>query len=158
MKTKIFLSKLNKNLKSDEYIKYILSKYFDFEFDKISIVKNKNGKPYLSDSKLNYSISHKNKYIIAIVSNEEIGIDMEIINDKNRLKIADKYFFKQEIDYINLASTIFEKNVRFLELWTKKEAYIKRYGLNLSYINRINSLKEDIFTTRIDDLIISICI
>lgn len=154
MKTKkIFLAKLTKKIKSDDYIKYILSTYYSYDFDEIDIKRTSNKKPYIKN--IHYSVSHKGSYIVAIVSDSEIGIDMEIVDDNYREKIVDKYFSKSERDYI--LSHNDEKNVKFFEVWTKKEAYIKKMNLTLADIKKIDTSNENIFTFRLSDIIISVC-
>jgi len=157
MKTYIFLSSLNKKIKTDDYVKYILSKYYFMNFADIEIIRGQNGKPYIKNSDIKYSVSHKKDYIVAVFSHDEIGIDIEILTDKDYSGIVNRYFFEDERKYILTPISELEKNKRFFEIWTKKEAYIKKYDLNISYIKKIDSLKEDIETFKINDLIISVC-
>jgi len=158
MKTcKIFFAKLNKKLNSQDFIKYILYKYYGYDFEKIDIPRTKNGKPYIKDSKLSFNVSHCADAIIAIVGSgyDSVGIDMEIIRNKDREKIIERFFQKEEIDFINSS---YDKNLEFYKIWTKKEAYIKKNALNMTYISKINILKEKIYTFTIEDMLVSICI
>ena len=158
MKTcKIFFAKLNKKLNSQDFIKYILYKYYDYDFEKIDIQRTKNGKPYIKDSKLNFNVSHSADAIIAIVGlgYDSLGIDMEVLRNKNREKIIKRFFQKDEIAFINSSE---DKNLEFYRIWTKKEAYIKKNALNMTYISKINVLKEKVYTFTIDNIIVSVCI
>ena len=158
MKTcKIFFAKLNKKLNSQDFIKYILYKYYDYDFEKIDIQRTKNGKPYIKDSKLNFNVSHSADAIIAIVGlgYDSLGIDMEVLQNKDREKIIKRFFKKDEIAFINSSE---DKNLEFYRIWTKKEAYIKKNALNMTYISKINVLKEKVYTFTIDNIIISVCI
>ena len=158
MKTcKIFFAKLNKKLNSQDFIKYILYKYYDYDFEKIDIQRTKNGKPYIKDSKLNFNVSHSADAIIAIVGlgYDSLGIDMEVLRNKNREKIIKRFFQKDEIAFIN---SLEDKNLEFYRIWTKKEAYIKKNALNMTYISKINVLKEKVYTFTIDNIIVSFCI
>lgn len=158
MKTcKIFFAKLNKKLNSQDFIKYILYKYYDYDFEKIDIQRTKNGKPYIKDSKLNFNVSHSADAIIAIVGlgYDSLGIDMEVLQNKDREKIIKRFFQKDEIAFINSSE---DKNLEFYRIWTKKEAYIKKNALNMTYISKINVLKEKVYTFTIDNIIISVCI
>lgn len=157
MKTYIFLSRLNKKIKTDDYVKYILSKYYFMNFTDIEIIRGQNGKPYIKNSDIKYSVSHKKNYMVAVFSYDEIGIDIEILTDKDYSGIVDRYFFEDEREYILSSISKLEQNKRFFEIWTKKEAYIKKYALNISYIKKIDSLREDIKTFKMNDLIISVC-
>ena len=158
MKTcKIFFAKLNKKLNSQNFIKYILYKYYGYDFEKIDIQRTKNGKPYIKDSKLNFNVSHSADAIIAIVGlgYDSLGIDMEVLQNKDREKIIKRFFQKDEIAFINSSE---DKNLEFYRIWTKKEAYIKKNALNMTYISKINVLKEKVYTFTIDNIIVSVCI
>ena len=158
MKTcKIFFAKLNKKLNSQDFIKYILYKYYGYDFEKIDIQRTKNGKPYIKDSKLNFNVSHSTDAIIAIVGlgYDSLGIDMEVLQNKDRKKIIKRFFQKDEIAFINSSE---DKNLEFYRIWTKKEAYIKKNALNMTYISKINVLKEKIDTFIIDNMVVSVCI
>ena len=158
MKTcKIFFAKLNKKLNSQDFIKYILYKYYGYDFEKIDIQRTKNGKPYIKDSKLNLNVSHSADAIIAIVGlgYDSLGIDMEVLQNKDREKIIKRFFQKDEIAFINSSE---DKNLEFYRIWTKKEAYIKKNALNMTYISKINVLKEKVYTFTIDNIIVSVCI
>ena len=101
-------------------------------------------------------MSHKKNYIVAVVSDKEVGIDLEIIDDKYRKNIVDRYFFDDEKKYINYFDEEDKKNIRFFEIWTKKEAFIKKNALNLSFIKKINVMNENILTFMFQNLVISV--
>ena len=154
---KIFFAKLNKKLNSQDFIKYILYKYYGYDFEKIDIQRTKNGKPYIKDSNLRFNVSHSGDAIIAIVGlgYDSVGIDMEVILNKDREKIIKRFFQKEEIEFINSSD---DKNLEFYRIWTKKEAYIKKNALNMTFISKINVLKEKIYTFIIENMMVSICI
>lgn len=87
------------------------------------ILKSKNGKPYLENSNIFYNISHKNKMVGLIISNSEVGLDIECVDTENiKRKSTLKYFFtEKERESIT-------NNEELLTLWTKKESYIKLNG------------------------------
>ena len=148
---------MNKKLNSQDFIKYILYKYYGYDFEKIDIQRTKNGKPYIKDSKLSFNVSHSGDAIIAIVGlgYDSVGIDMEVILNKDREKLFKRFFQKEEIEFINSSD---DKNLEFYNIWTKKEAYIKKNALNMTYISKINILKEKIDTFIIDNMVVSVCI
>lgn len=118
------------------------------------ILKSKNGKPYLENSNIFYNISHKNKMVGLIISNSEVGLDIEYIDTENiKRKSTLKYFFtEKERESIT-------NNEELLTLWTKKESYIKLNGGMLRDaigldINNINVIYD---TFKLDDYIITIC-
>lgn len=84
------------------------------------ISKSINGKPYIDNSNIFYNISHKNKMVGLIISNSEVGLDIEYIDTENiKRESTLKYFFtEKERESITT-------NEDLLTLWTKKESYIK---------------------------------
>ena len=118
------------------------------------ILKSKNGKPYLENSNIFYNISHKNKMVGLIISNSEVGLDIEYIDTESiKRQSTLKYFFtEKERESIT-------NNEELLTLWTKKESYIKLNGGMLRDaigldINNINVIYD---TFKLDDYIITIC-
>ena len=90
------------------------SKYFD-------VYKDKNGKPYLNNSKRHISVTHFDGWTLVATSNKPIGIDVERIR-----KIDDALW-----EYLNIKRS---NRFSFFKEWTKREAYIKRNNLNLGDI------------------------
>lgn len=118
------------------------------------ILKSKNGKPYLENSNIFYNISHKNKMVGLIISNSEVGLDIEYIDTESiKRQSTLKYFFtEKERESIT-------NNEELLTLWTKKESYIKLNGGMLRDvigldINNINVIYD---TFKLDNYIITIC-
>ena len=118
------------------------------------ILKSKNGKPYIDNSNIFYNISHKNKMVGLIISDSEVGLDIEYVDTENiKRKSTLKYFFtEKERESIT-------NNEELLTLWTKKESYIKLNGGMLRDaigldINNINVIYD---TFKLDNYIITIC-
>ncbi len=107
-------------------INFIKTKYFvnsDVEVDK-------HGKPYFVNSDLKFNLSHSGRYVVAAVSDYEVGIDIQKKKaDKHR--IAEKNFLQGECAYINAGKNDEERHQRFCEVWTLKEAYLKNIGMGL---------------------------
>lgn len=118
------------------------------------ISKSINGKPYIDNSNIFYNISHKNKMVGLIISNSEVGLDIEYIDTENiKRESTLKYFFtEKERESITT-------NEELLTLWTKKESYIKLNGGMLRDaigldINNTNVIYD---TFKLDNYIITIC-
>ena len=115
----------------------ILENYFFMDTTKVEYIYNEFGKPYIKDSNLYFSLSHSNGVIALAVSKEEIGLDIEIIKDvKDNLAL--KVMNEAEYNiYKGLSKN--DKISYFYEVWTSKEAYVKKLGsaltLNPSNIN-----------------------
>ena len=113
-----------------------------------------NGKPYIDNSNIFYNISYKNKMVGLIISDSEVGLDIEYVDTENiKRKSTLKYFFtEKERESIT-------NNEELLTLWTKKESYIKLNGGMLRDaigldINNINVIYD---TFKLDNYIITIC-
>ncbi|CCZ58717.1 putative phosphopantetheinyl transferase [Clostridium sp. CAG:710] len=113
-----------------------------------------NGKPYIDNSNIFYNISHKNKMVGLIISDSEVGLDIEYIDTENiKRKSTLKYFFtEKERESIT-------NNEELLTLWTKKESYIKLNGgmLRDAIGLDINNTNVIFDTFKLDNYIITIC-
>lgn len=113
-----------------------------------------NGKPYIDNSNIFYNISHKNKMVGLIISNSEVGLDIEYIDTENiKRESTLKYFFtEKERESIT-------NNEELLTLWTKKESYIKLNGgmLRDAIGLDINNTNVIFDTFKLDNYIITIC-
>lgn len=118
------------------------------------ISKSINGKPYIDNSNIFYNISHKNKMVGLIISDSEVGLDIEYLDTENiKRKSTLKYFFtEKERESITT-------NEDLLTLWTKKESYIKLNGgmLRDAIGLDINNTNVIFDTFKLDNYIITIC-
>ena len=108
----------------------------DYEF-----VKNENGKPFLKDIPIFFNVSHTDGFCAVCINDSPVGIDCEKIDPNFEKKIPDfakRYFLKNEL-------SLLEENgydaLTFFKIWTSKEAYIKKYGYNSSYITKVDTTK-----------------
>ena len=128
---------------------FYLAGYTDFD-----LYYDEFGKPHLKDGK-HISITHSHEFSAIILSNETVGIDMELQRDKI-IKIADK-FCDSEFQYL----TDNEEYIRKLTVvWGAKEAIFKiRNEKGISFKNhiKVNSfdleVKETIAELHFDNLI-----
>jgi len=104
-----------------------------------------NNKPILvSYPNINFNFSHTHNAILCgIACNNSIGVDIEKINTPP-LTIMNKVFHPQEIEYVS-QKDIIQKQIRFYEIWTRKEAFAKQLGIGLTtQINKYNTIGEPI--------------
>jgi 3-oxoacyl-(acyl-carrier-protein) synthase/phosphopantetheinyl transferase len=104
-------------------------KYFPIEF---TIQHDERNKPSIhgvpeTDS-LEISIAHKGSNTVSMVSNNPVGIDLEIIEERDK-SFLDIAFTEKEINLIKSKDDIAEWSTRF---WVAKEAYGKMLGIGLS--------------------------
>lgn len=100
--------------------------------NKIKFDFGSHGKPYLKDSKLQFSLSHTNGAICMAFSefpenpnNEEIGVDIE-----NRSRRVNPNMYKRSLSDEELARV--HSSEDFIRCWVQKEAFLKRLGIGLS--------------------------
>lgn len=111
--------------------------------DEIIYSYNKHKKPYLKNyADIYFNYSHSNEYVICVISDNEIGCDLQYI-DKLNSKLYRRFFSKEEVKFLDTLSD--EKKVnKFFEFWTLKESYIKYIGDGLAMpLDSFNVLEKD---------------
>ncbi|MDD5272246.1 MAG: 4'-phosphopantetheinyl transferase superfamily protein [Methylovulum sp.] len=114
-----------------------LSRYIDIDPKAWRFELNSYGKPEIAtaqaDLPIRFNVSHTDGLIMCgIVLAHDLGVDIENRHkDRASLNIAEHFFAKPEIADLNQVSEQ-QKQQRFFEYWTLKEAYIKARGMGLS--------------------------
>ena len=91
-----------------------------------------HGKPFVINGRVHYNISHCQNYVVLAVSEQPIGVDIEIVREFSAL-LAQKKFTEQEVEYIAAAGREGRSMQQaFYEIWTAKEAYLKFTGAGIS--------------------------
>jgi 4'-phosphopantetheinyl transferase len=144
------------------FVRYRISAETGIYTDDLTFEYGEYGKPYLQNvNDYYFSVSHASNMIAFASSDDEIGIDIETSNrtDISFVEIADLQFTSGEAEYIR-NSVYPEKS--FLEIWTRKEAYVKCSGRGLSQpldsfdvLNKLDRYK--IFTLNQNGFIVSVC-
>ncbi|MCQ1531145.1 4'-phosphopantetheinyl transferase family protein [Lutispora saccharofermentans] len=112
-------------------IRYIIMKKNIQQNNEIRICRNEYGKPYLETEKnFHFNCSHSENWIVCAVSTGAVGIDIEAIKYID-LNVGKRFFSESEYAYINNAPPNLKLNY-FYDLWTLKEAYIKKIGKGLN--------------------------
>jgi 4'-phosphopantetheinyl transferase len=83
--------------------------------------------------RLRFNLSHTDGLIIcAIVSEQDLGVDVEDVRRRTQFReIAHRFFSAAEVEAL-LSLPPAQQRMRFFQLWTLKEAYIKAQGIGLS--------------------------
>ena len=98
------------------------------------ILRSAQGKPYLADSSLQFSLSHTDQRYFLAVAEEKIGIDAEPTDRKTEFKaVAKRYFPECEIS----------DALSFLRLWTVKESAVKLIGGTIARDMKKFCLQDD---------------
>lgn len=104
------------------------------------VVIDENGKPYIPDNPIYFSISHSGTKAMVVFSGNEVGCDVQLMK-KNSIFLADKYFTEEEQNEINSSD---DPVKTFFKLWTLKECYMKASGRGLSLgLKNINVYNKD---------------
>ena len=110
-------------------IKEGLNKFYNIK--RFKILYTKNGKPYIKNKNIHISITTSKNLVAVVFSNNKIGLDIEYIR-KNIDNIKKFLNIDKDLDNIN---TLIE--------FSKRESNIKKEGLTLKEINKINTKNEN---------------
>ncbi|MCR5688019.1 MAG: 4'-phosphopantetheinyl transferase superfamily protein [Lachnospiraceae bacterium] len=99
----------------------------------LPIEEGPNGKPYLKDIPVCFNISHSGNWVLAALSPEEVGCDVEHVR-RNTAGIAERFFAPEEHAYLLSIPDEEERNLEFTRLWTIKESAAKCCGEGIRLI------------------------
>lgn len=118
-----------KRIYTGAFLQRILSKETGLSMEQLQYEYNEWGKPELAGEQRSvyFNLSHSGDYVVLAVSDGPIGIDIEH-KSKNYLSLTKRCFCLEEYEDILSFETEEERQRRFLEYWTMKEAYIKCVG------------------------------
>ncbi len=132
--------------------------------DQVALAYGSQGKPYLKYyTNIYFNISHCSKAVVCAVAKNDIGIDIERI-DNNKFFLSLNTLSFKEMEYI----ASMNDQEMFFKLWVLKEATVKRTGVGLGYgINCLEFLhiNTECFyknnciyhLKKIDDMYLAIC-
>ena len=141
------------SVKKEKIVSYYLKKKYvgSYEVDV-------NGKP-ISNHKY-FNISHSHGYVVLVIDDAPIGIDVETIRPVNK-SLVDVVTNKEEKEYVY-------DDASFYEVWTNKEALVKAYGSGIKQrpdtipglpVNGVRSYKDKLYfnrSIRYQDVVISV--
>jgi 4'-phosphopantetheinyl transferase len=111
------------------FVKYCIQQVTGCKLCDVKIERDENGKPYVSNFiELYFNLSHSHNLLICVISEKQVGIDVEFIK---KYTVSDKlvaFFSNIEWAYIQ---SFQNKAHPFYELWTLKESYLKYLGVGL---------------------------
>ena len=90
------------------------------------------GKPSLKyQQSIHFSLSHSGDYAICSIGDKPMGNDIELIKP-GRLKVADRFFAKEELEWLYEVQNEEEITERMFRIWTMKESFLKATGTGIS--------------------------
>ncbi len=154
----IYFGKKNGFKNTDEFIKRCYEKEHSKE---TRVMRSGEGRPMVESGYV--SVTHTGNLIAVCFFDSPIGIDMENANrddidSSDALKVAERYFEEPMIDSIRKSG-----KEKFLEIWTQKEALLKKRGVGLAgglkqtlcEYEHMKTIKYSMFET---DVVLSIVI
>ena len=127
-KEKYVALKSEKRKKEFLLVRFLRNKFFPGK----EIAYTETGAPYFKDKSCSISISHSSTFIaLAATSEERIGIDIELIQDKI-IKLGHKFMHLDEISRVNPSNEV----IQYTSFWCAKEALYKWSNISgLSFQN-----------------------
>ena len=120
-------------------VRALLNEVFE---EKMYLNHHDNGKPYLENCVTNISITHTDKYVAIIISDDdELGIDIESL-DRNFAPVEEKALSEEEIDDHDDD----KKNEQLAIYWCAKEAIFKR--MSQSRVNFAEQIEVEKFNLK----------
>lgn len=129
-------------LVAHDLVRRSLSRYAPVPPDAWVFTADPFGKPTIKDSRLSFSLSHTHGLVAcAITDGYRVGVDVESSNSARDVDgLAERYFSPSEVDSLR-GCPQGARALRFLELWTLKEAFLKAIGSGLS--GSLNAISID---------------
>lgn len=106
--------------------------------DNLNIKADKNGKPFVENVPIYFSISHSKNYVAAAISDKQIGLDIQSKSEYNS-QIAKRYFSKTDNYKLEKAK---QKDLMFTRFWTKFESSLKLFGSIAKFKSNTKKLKH----------------
>lgn len=119
-----------------ELLQYAIEKEYKEKVNKLTMRSSQHGKPYFVEkresgeeeiSEIKFNLSHSGEMAVCILSNNEVGIDIEKMRKYNP-KVADKILSDEEWEFLQKSE---QRDKDFIKFWTLKEAYGKYTGKGL---------------------------
>lgn len=121
-----------RTLLGEVLIRSIVCQKLNKKNKEIYFIFNEYKKPYLHNhSSFFFNISHSGDWVVCVIDQMEIGIDIEKIQSID-LELANSFFSLKEYNLLISITNYRQKLDFFYELWTLKESYIKAIGKGLS--------------------------
>ncbi len=105
------------------------------------LLRTASGKPFFEGGFPQLGVTHSDSAVIIALADTPFGIDCE--DRDRRVKHMDalckRFFAAAEQDFVRNAGSEEEKTRRFLEIWVKKEAYVKYTGEGLKALSAVDT-------------------
>lgn len=127
----LWLAASHRVASSDDFKRQILSLYTGIAPSELAFVLNGHGKPGLAvaPASLDFNLSHSGDWLACILSaGAPVGVDLQACDPARvSTKVARRFFRDDEATAIENCSGV-QRDDRFYDLWTLKEAAVKARG------------------------------
>ena len=109
-------------------LRMLLGGYLQVAPDSLKFHVGENKKPHLNfiGPAPYYNVAHSGDRVLIAISSHQVGVDIELINtDFNYIDLLPICFSNEEVQDIGNSQS---PQIRFFELWTRKEALLKATG------------------------------
>lgn len=155
----IFREDFNASLIGRLLMRKFVKKATKLDYDCIKFERDCRGKPFLSDSIIDFNVSHQGSYsVLAGCLNEEtkIGVDVMKIEYSGGKKLSEFFrlmnrnFSRDEWIYINNRENDLSKIEAFMRNWCLKESYVKNIGVGITInLEKISfDIKTDVLSQK----------
>ena len=118
-------------------VREVLSRYAPVSPEGWRFAADRYGKPYIVEllglaPQIAFNISHTDDLVVlGVTLGRALGVDVECTQRKAPLEVAERFFSEDESRRLR-SLPAHAQAIRFWELWTLKESYIKARGMGLS--------------------------
>ncbi len=139
LQAKKTLSTIRSSLSALICLNSLLSSFgINTENNDLTIIRDAKGKPRFKSLPLHFSISHSGGLAAVVLSDRNIGVDVEYVDAHRNISAISKRFFSAE-EHLRLCDSNSPAE-DFFSLWTKKEALAKLTGEGLASVCRSDTL------------------
>ncbi len=127
-----YCKELSKHKKHHAAGQYLLRLALGEEaYEQAHFAKGEHGKPYIIGHPIHYNISHSGQYVVLVVAESEVGVDVQEKKGRRLSAMAKRFFSEEEKQAVLECDCAKAHSDLFFHIWCRKEAYGKYLGLGL---------------------------
>ncbi len=108
--------------------------------EELQFLRSPGGKPYLEGTPLHFNLTHSGDFAACVIDHSPVGIDLEVLRPI-RPELCKKVCNSAELEFLYRSGTF--DSIRFLQIWTAKEALLKLSGCGISTELRTVSVLQE---------------
>lgn len=131
-----------RSLLAEVLARSLIGEFLELPDREIHFAANRFGKPYLPAAPgFHFNLSHSGSWVACALGRAPLGVDVERVRPFD-MDLAERFFTPRENAFLRSAPAG-ERHLRFFELWTLKESFLKAVGCGLSMpLNSFSVLPE----------------